>query len=289
MKNYVFYKKLEIFFTLCKYQSFSLVAKLLDIHQSRVSRNMQDLELFFENALLNNSHKPIVLSPFGEKLYKFCTEIFTSNDFVEKNLQDDQKLIEKVVIYFSIIMNLSYIFSTNLQKLLVILPEIQLDIDISNELTTELLIQKHFVISNKKFDNFFIANELIGSYKLHLAASAAYVKKYGYLKDLESLKRHKFIYVRNLDYEKFFPGITQYLNTKYVVENDLLAIECAKENCGITIVPSFMKNRFSDLIFFELKEKTFKIPIYFSYSKVHNNNYIEIILEYCRIILSEHL
>lgn len=279
------FEKLQIFRLLCELQSFSMVAKAIDASQSVISRTIQDLERNIGHKLILNNQKPLVLTDYGKKLYE--TIIQTNEDLhhIEENLLSPTSNFKntQVRIFISISMVLGCILADRIKYLLSSFPEIYIDISFTNEITMDLFNQKDLVITREPYQHSLVENRFLNTYEMVFGVGKEYVLKKGYPKFISSLKFHDFIYVKDYQYEAFASkNILNNISDKYLIDNELAALQAIAYGCGVGVLPKFITKEFPTIYTFELEERLNTFDIYTSTSKVKSNSYIDLITDFLK-------
>ena len=282
MNKNINFEKLQIFMLLYELQSFSVVAKTLDISQSVVSRTIQDLENSIGKKLVLNNQKPITLTEDGKKLYAITQEINSEVKGIENNIifQHQNIKYKKIKISISIDMIFSLLLSEKMNKILEQFPEVIFDIGFNKTLDLDLLHKKDFIISKEKFEHILIESKYIKSYDMAFCASRNYLKKNGYPRYISSLQYHNFIYVKNYDYKYFMSdGMLNYIVDKYLIDDELAAIQAINNDAGIGIFPRFICNYFPDIVAFEFDEKLKNLKFCYAIANIKKNFYTDFLLD----------
>jgi len=278
------FEKMQIFILLYELQSFSGVARELGVNQSVISRTIQDLESSFGRKLILNNQKPILLTEDGLKLYKILKKTNSDMNNVRENLVYQKKTFEdfRIKINIAIEMVFSFVLAEKLKKLLETFPEIMIDISFIKNITMDLINKKDIIIMKNPYDHILVENHFIKEYPMVFCASREYLKKYGYPKTPENLKYHKFIYVKDYDYEHFASSeITNFLSKRFVVDNEFCAIKAVEFDGGIGIFPTFFAKNFKNIAQFEMEtQKLRKIKVNIASSKLKKNSYTQLILNF---------
>lgn len=283
MLGEISFEKLQIFRLLCELQSFSMVAKKLSINQSVISRNIQDLEKTIKQRLILNNQKPISFTEQGKKLYEIIKHMYDDSNHIEENivLQTNNFEDNQIRIYISISMVLGCILSEKIKKMLNAFPEICIDISFTNEVTMDLIHTKDIVMTKQPYNHSLVENRLVKSYPMMFGASKNYIAQKGYPKYTNLLKYHDFIYVKDYYYDEFAEKeILDQISDKYIIDNELCALQAIARDGGIGIVPGFITKEFEDIVLFELESNLKPFGLYISYSKVRENSYIDLIRDF---------
>ncbi len=279
------FEKLQIFRLLCDLQSFSMVAKAIDASQSLISRNIQDLEKTIGHKLISNNQKPLVLTPYGKKLYELIILLNDDLNHIEENIvfQNNNFKNSQIRIFISISMVLGCILADKIKYLLSFFPEIYIDISFTNEITMDLLNKKDLVITREPYNHALVETKFLNTYKMMFGIGKQYLKKRGYPKFVSSLKYHDFIYIQDYQYDAFMSKeILDNISNKYTISNELAALQSISAGCGIGILPEFITKEFHEIYTFEIGEKLKPFEIHTSVSKVKSNSYIDLITDFLK-------
>ena len=279
------FEKLQIFRLLCELQSFSMVAKAIDASQSVISRTIQDLEKNIGYKLILNNQKPLVLTHYGKKLYEIIVQTNQDLHHIEENMvfATSNYKNAQIRIFISISMVLGCILADRIKYLLSSFPEIYIDISFTNEITMDLLNKKDLVITREPYQHSLVENRFVNNYEMLFGVGKEYLNKRGYPKFTSSLKYHDFIYVKDYQYNAFITeDIIKNISNKYMIDNELAALQAIASGCGIGILPKFITKEFPTIYTFELEHKLNTFGIYTSVSKVKLNSYIDLITDFLK-------
>lgn len=286
MKNFnINFEKLQIFRILCELQSFSMVAKQLNTNQSVVSRHIKDLEKSFNQKIISNNQKPIMLTAYGKFLHEKGINLLDDSSHIEEMLiyKNNQATNTQSKVFVSISIILSCVLSEKIKKMLKTFPELFIDISFTNEITMDLLKKKDLVITKEPYDHLFVNNHFFNTYEMYFGASREYLQKRGYPKYISSLRYHEFVYIQNYYYDSFInKEFLPYLSNKYLVDNELGAIRAMQIGAGIGVVPKFISKAFPEIVTFKIEEQLKPLNIYCSVSNLKNNCYIDLLIDFLK-------
>jgi len=281
----VSFEKLQIFRLLCELQSFSMVAKAIDVSQSVISRTVQDIERTIGHKLISNNQKPLVLTNHGKKLYELIVQLNDDTHHIEENIvfQNNSYKNAQVRIFISISMVLGCMLADKIRLLLSSFPEIYIDISFTNEITMDLLNKKDMVITKEPYEHSLVENRFVNEYEMLFGVGRDYLLKRGYPKFTSSLKHHDFIYIKDYYYENFAtPDILRNISNKYIIDNELAAVQSIAYGCGVGILPRFITKDFPTIFTFDLEQKLKPFAVYTSMSKVKSSSYIDLIINFLK-------
>ncbi|MCP4922751.1 MAG: LysR family transcriptional regulator, partial [bacterium] len=228
--------KARTFYWVVKMDGITAAEKILGIKQSSITKQLQSLEESEGKKLLTSSAKGVILTPEGEYLFHFAERIVMSSH----NYEDGQPKDEKSEL------TLATTYGTASEWLIRILPEW---VETHPHITLNVITYSNdFEIMRSNFDvglsplqqnHSFLKKHMIGHFNFRLYASPDYIKKYGYLKNLNDLKNHKLItFSRNdvLPYNRIDAISGKPKNVIMSIMSSTAAARLAEHGMGIAIL-----------------------------------------------------
>lgn len=286
------FEKLQFFYYLCKFQSFSKVAKEFGIDQSTISRNIKTLERSLGKELVLNSQKPIVLSEYGKELFAMAESIDSEMLHLEKNFidRDFDFAYSQFRLQLSLPTHFGFLFSHGVHRFLKDFPEILLDISFDTNITFNLLNKRDLIIINQPYNHIFVENKYIGTYEIVFAANLNYLKQFGRPLSIHDLKYHNFVYIKDFDYPALAANeeqreVLKNLSQKYLFDNEVGGIKAIEAGCGIGIIPLFILKDLKNTVQIIMPQKFKTLEIYAATSKIRKNSHVEIIVNFFKDLL----
>lgn len=185
--------KLRIFYFIAKVGSFTHTAQHLHINQSGLSRAIQSLEERLECQLFFRVPRGVVLTPKGEIVFEWVTQLFNSLEMMKERLQMESHELKGSL----------KVATTNALAsawLIYLLPEfvksyVNLDLNIiGNDQELDLSLREADVLIRPYMVNRSdLSQTLMMKWHLKLYASPAYLEEYGTPKNVTDLKNHRLI------------------------------------------------------------------------------------------------
>ncbi len=276
------FEKLQIFNILFDSQSFSAAAKILNTHQSVVSRTIKEIEKTLNKKLILQTNKPIILTQDGKNLYNFTKKIEKEAEKIKDTLifEDELKIQEKKILFITIPTNFSFILLKKIKSFLNIFPEVSIDISLSNTLNQEILNLNDLIITSFEMQDNMFETQFLTEYEMCFGASKEYIKKFGFPKFPESLKHHKFIYTSNHYYDFINQNIAKNLSNRFQTENEFSTYQAIEKGIGLSIIPKISSTYFKNIIKFDISEKVNNLKFFVNESKVKKNVYSNTLIEF---------
>ena len=185
--------KLKIFHTVAEIGSFTKASVILNLSQSAISRQIQSLENDLKIHLFERHARGLVLTDNGEYLYKTAHEVISKLKDIETTLGDEKgKLHGKLTITTVVSFGTTWL-TPRIQEFMKMHPEIEVELifdDKELDLSTRQADIGIFMRRPKQLN--YIQRKLINLH-YHIYASTKYLQKFGHLKSVKDLNKHKFI------------------------------------------------------------------------------------------------
>ena len=187
------WNKLKSFYEIAINKSISKASKKMNISQSALSRQIQDLEFDLKTSLFIRHQKGVRLTEQGENLFNTVNQIsFSVSDFEKKLIDRKTKPVGKLTISTTIGFGSTWL-TPRIQEFMELNPEIEVDLifdDKELDLSTRQADIGIFMRRPKQLN--YIQKKLI-DINYHIYGSPKYLEKYGYPKTVNDLNKHKFI------------------------------------------------------------------------------------------------
>jgi len=185
--------KLKIFHAVAEAGSFTNATVNLNLSQSAISRQIQSLEEDLKVKLFERHARGLTLTENGEYVFKTAHEVITKLKEVETTLGDKKnkpsgKLTVTTVVSFG-----TTWLTPRIQEFMQLNPEIEVELifdDKELDLSTRQADIGIFMRRPKQLN--YIQKKLI-DINYHIYGSTKYLEKYGHLKTVNDLNKHKFI------------------------------------------------------------------------------------------------
>tara|TARA_B100001996_G_C18543787_1_gene548010 strand:+ start:48 stop:935 length:888 start_codon:yes stop_codon:yes gene_type:complete len=242
------WNKLKSFYEVAISKSISKASSRLNISQSALSRQIQDIELDLKTPLFTRHQKGVTLTEQGENLLKAVSQInFSISDFEKKLLEKKIKPVGKLTINTTIGFGTSWLtprinkFSEQFPEIVVSILMSDDEVDLSSRIADVAVRVKKPVQSNlifKKFVNFHN----------HIYASSDYIYKNGIPRSVHDLDKHSLICfgsglpspISNIDWILKIGKIGGKRRPKFRV-NSIYGMSVAVENgAGLASLPDYM-------------------------------------------------
>ena len=242
------WNKLKAFYEVATSSSISKASNKLNISQSAISRQIQDLELNLKTVLFIRHQKGVILTEQGENLFNSVKKIHLSISEFEQKLQDKKKHpFGKLIINTTIGFGATWL-TPRINKFIDQFPEMNIslifsdaEIDLNNRVADIAVRVKKPTQANlifKKFVNFHN----------HIYASSLYLQKRGIPRSVNDLDKHDLICfgagsaspVSNIDWILTVGKNNGKRKPKFKV-NSIYGMSLAVENgAGIAALPDYM-------------------------------------------------
>ena len=250
------WNKLKTFYEVSLSKSLSKASLNLNISQSAISRQIQDLELDLNTPLFNRHQKGVRLTEQGENLFNTVSKIYLSVSEFEKKLQEKKtKPSGKLTINTTVGFGANWL-TPRINKFIDQYPDMNIsllfsdqEIDLSTRTADIAVRVKRPTQGNlifKKFVNFHN----------HIYASSTYIQNKGIPRSINDLDKHDLICfgtglpspVSNIDWILSIGKRKQKRRPKFRV-NSIYGICLAVENgAGIAALPDYIVAEKKNLI-----------------------------------------
>ena len=187
------WNKLKAFYEVAINKSISKACSKLNISQSAISRQIQDLELDLKTALFTRHQKGVRLTEQGENLFEAVNKInFSISDFEQKLLDKKTKPVGKLTVSTTIGFGSTWL-TPRINKFTNQYPDMEIsllmsddEIDLANRSADVAVRVKRPTQANlifKKFVNFHN----------HIYASSDYLQSNGIPRNTNDLDKHNLI------------------------------------------------------------------------------------------------
>ena len=138
------FKQLEVFVSVCKYQSFSKAARELFLTQPTVSSHIQNLEKELDTVLINRNNKNITLTKSGEILYSHAIKILNNCKKAIYDIKEYSGKIEGIIDIACSSIPESYILPKFIKNFTLQYPDVKFSINNYNSqvVISEILDEK---------------------------------------------------------------------------------------------------------------------------------------------------
>ena len=185
--------KLKIFHAVAESGNFTRATYILNLSQSAISRQIQSLERELKTQLFERHARGLSLTENGEYLFKTAHEIIsklkdTESTLLDKKNKPSGKLTVTTVVSFG-----TTWLTPRIQEFMKLNPEIEIELifdDKELDLSTRQADIGIWMRRPKQLN--YIQKKLIDIH-YHIYGSSKYLEKYGHLKNLSDLNKHKFI------------------------------------------------------------------------------------------------
>lgn len=249
--NHLSWELIQIFSSVAKLGSLSKAAKALNISQPTLSRQIALLEKKLQITLFERSTQGLKLTDLGAKLIE-SSEMMqqASEQFVRTASSSIMSLAGNVRVSANEVIGLYYLPEA-IAEFNQSYPEIQVEIDISNQSTS--LHKRDADIALRMFrpTQPELFAKRLPNIELNFVASNDYLSKHGSPKNLQEIEQHTLI---GYDKDPQFIKLIKQLGLP-VVEKDFylktdflpLQIELARKGAGITITHKHLIQQWDEL------------------------------------------
>ena len=249
--NILSWELIQAFSTVAKSGSLSKAAKALNTSQPTLSRQIALLEKRLEITLFERSTQGLKITDLGAKLIESSDMMLqASEQFMRTASGSTLSLAGNVRISANEVIGLYYLPEA-ITEFNQRYPEIQVEIDISNQSTS--LHKRDADIALRMFrptQPELIAKRL-PNIELNFVASNDYLRKYGHPKNLQEIAQHTLIgYDKDSQFIKSIKKLGFPISEKdFYLKTDFLPlqIELARKGAGITITHKHLINQWSEL------------------------------------------
>lgn len=239
--------RIDVFHQTVIHHSFAQAAKSLNISTSMVSQHIAKLESELGTKLFNRTTRIISLTPAGEKLSKAAANIYDVLDNVLSDIHQIQNEPSgKITINSQSdfgVTRLIPLTNTFLQRY----PRVSVDINLDDKVQdlTRQKIDVSFRLGKLQDSNYHAIK--LGEFDTILCASAQYVAKHGYPKQVQDLKNHPFISLSILPNADRWVFTSSDNSTESVTLNSTVSTNSSRglqafvaEDMGYAIIPDFI-------------------------------------------------
>lgn len=185
--------KLRTFYFIAKIGSFTHAAQHLHISQSGLSRTIQSLEERLECQLFFRIPRGLVLTPKGDIVFEWVTQLFDSLEMMKERLQTESHELKGSLKVATTNALASAWLVYLLPEFVRSYPELDLDI-IGNDEELDLSLREADVMIRPYIVNRSdLSQTLVMKWHLKLYASPGYLKEYGTPQNVVDLKNHRLI------------------------------------------------------------------------------------------------
>lgn len=264
--------RLRAFHAVAREKNISRAAKVLDMAQSTLSRNIAEFEEEMKAPLITRASRGISLTAQGERVYEFAKKILQESDLFEKSFHEKSDEIEgELIIATTPSVGVDWLvprmddFLENNPKLKV---KILLRMENINLSDSDVIIRTFIP------DHPNLVQILLFTVRMKLFASEKYLKKFGVPLTLQDLDCHRLIseneHISSLGNVTWFlrAGLSenQSMRESYLEINSLAgSFQCALQGWGVVTLPDVSPFINSNLIEVLPDIKGPEIPIYYTF------------------------
>ncbi|MGI4850668.1 MAG: LysR family transcriptional regulator [Janthinobacterium lividum] len=185
--------KLRTFYFIAKIGSFTHTAQHLHISQSGLSRAIQSLEERLECQLFFRIPRGVVLTPKGQIVFEWVTQLFDSLEMMKERLQTESDELKGSLKVATTNALASAWIMYLLPEFIKSYPDLDLNI-IGNDQELDLSLREADVLIRPYMVNRSdLSQTLVMKWHLKLYASPSYLEEYGTPKNVTDLKNHRLI------------------------------------------------------------------------------------------------
>jgi DNA-binding transcriptional LysR family regulator len=187
--------KLRVFYSIARFQSFSLAAQQLNISQSALSRSVQVLEDRLKVKLFHRHTRGIVLTEKGTLIFKGAQQMLTALESTKASLSEMERSPHGLLKVRASAGIISRLLISNAKPFFETYPHLRLKIITGDD-------PPHFFLGDIEAAVFpyiqgeeesFLIQEYLLSFHLKLYASPDYLKKFGTPQCVEDLDHHQLL------------------------------------------------------------------------------------------------
>ena len=292
--NKLSWELIQTFSTVAKSGSLSKAAKALNTSQPTLSRQIALLEKKLEITLFDRSTHGLKITDLGAKLIESSDMMLqASEQFMRTASGSTLSLAGNVRISANEVIGLYYLPEA-ITEFNQRYPEIQVEIDISNQSTS--LHKRDADIALRMFrptQPELIAKRL-PNIELNFVASNDYLRKYGHTKNIQEIAQHTLIgYDKDSQFIKSIKQLGFPVSEKdFYLKTDFLPlqIELARKGAGITITHKHLINQWSELneIMSEVTLPHLELWLV-CHADVQHNRRIRVLMSYLTLYFEELL
>ena len=185
--------KLKIFHAVTQAGSFTKAAKVLNLSQSAISRQIQSLEYELKCSLYERHARGLSLTDNGEILYKTANEVISKIKDVESSLMDKKdkpsgKIIVTTVVGFGGIW-----LTPRIQEFMEKNPDIEVELIVTDQELDLSTREADIAIWMRQPKQLNYIQKKIIDINYHIYGSSKYLEKNGVPRSVKDLDKHKLI------------------------------------------------------------------------------------------------
>lgn len=239
-------EKLKVFHMIAKTGSFTKAASAMHLTQPALTRSIHLLEYSLKTKLFERSHKGVILTSNGERLYEFAERFIDEAEIVKQEINDSSDEPAGELKILTTPGMASIWLSDLIPDFLKQYPDIHLDIygaltDLEKNISqTDILIRTY--VSHHPH----LIQRLIMDSPHKLWASKAYLEKFGQPKNIKDLDNHRLLVFEKSNFNVLANNywlLDQEADVDkprkpYLIMNSLEGlIACARNGLGIISLP----------------------------------------------------
>jgi len=187
------WNKLKAFYEVAINKSISKASTKLNISQSAISRQIQDLELDLRTLLFIRHQKGVQLTEQGENLFNAVNKIkFSISDFERKLIEKKTKPSGKLTISTTVGFGSTWL-TPRINKFTDKYPDIQVSLLMSDEEIDLSNRSADVAVRVKKPTQLNLIYKKFVNFHNHIYGSTDYLQKYGIPRNVNDLDKHKLI------------------------------------------------------------------------------------------------
>ena len=249
--------KLKIFHTVAEASSFTKAATILNLSQSAISRQIQSLEQDLKIQLFERHARGLVLTDNGKYLFQTAHEVISKLKDVEATLSDEKDQLKGKLTVTTVVSFGTTWLTPRIQEFMTLHPDIEIELifdDKELDLSTRQADIGIWMRRPKQLN--YIQKKLINLH-YHIYGSQKYLEKNGYPKNINDLKKHKFItYGRGAPSPVFNPDWALKLGAKdnqkrkpVMKVNSVYGLLLAVQSgVGLAALPDYITNNQPNLV-----------------------------------------
>ena len=187
------WNKLKAFYEVAINKSISKASTKLNISQSAISRQIQDLELDLQTLLFIRHQKGVQLTEQGENLFNAVNKIkFSISDFERKLIEKKTKPSGKLTISTTVGFGSTWL-TPRINKFTDKYPDIQVSLLMSDEEIDLSNRSADVAVRVKKPTQLNLIYKKFVNFHNHIYGSSDYLQKHGIPRNVNDLDKHKLI------------------------------------------------------------------------------------------------
>lgn len=269
---------MQAFATVAQTGSFAEAARRLNIANSVVTKRVQDLENYLGTQLLMRTTRKVTLTDTGYSYLEYVRKLMDEMAEIESGiLHKAQKPVGTIRLTAPLSFGMQYL-GPALASYLEQHEEVSVKTYLSDRYVDLVAEGYDLAIRVGALNDSSLIAKKLGSCRRVVCASPAYLKKHGRPKTPKDLKEHNCLSYLNLAEGKAWPFMIEGTRTwqpvtgNFLSDNGDLLHQAALEDCGITLLPTFIvgkaiEQKKLEIVLEDYEEKDFEIYAVYQHTR----------------------